>query len=328
MVVAAFVTSFAQVGIKKWLFASTPDICTPFNANSLTCPQMRSFFTASVLWCVLTASPGLCQELMGLLAFLAGASLAQSGNLAKEPCITLCSTRSSLAPCCPFSCGLTCGACVSSSASRPCCSFRLRTDRASASSVQYPSSWLRDVNFPIAFSGPLFIPGVPALNTAVWVLVNFLTRASPTLFEAKGMATDEMSVALQNTWYDAGTSAGGRRCVRGWGEIVCQESCALILIIRHSQYNYILSVGLDTGTVIGVIIVFLCLQLPKGGTLTFNWWGNLVWQESQSRVSASPVPAPVDLVEGSTLAADCLDILALAPLPILRSARRYRDDSA
>jgi hypothetical protein len=52
MVVAASVTSLTQVGIKIWLFATTPDICTSNNTSSLTCPQMQSFYTASVLWCI------------------------------------------------------------------------------------------------------------------------------------------------------------------------------------------------------------------------------------------------------------------------------------
>lgn len=41
-----------QVGVKQWLFATTPDICTEQSGNSLTCPRAKVFFTASVLWYV------------------------------------------------------------------------------------------------------------------------------------------------------------------------------------------------------------------------------------------------------------------------------------
>jgi hypothetical protein len=91
---------------------------------------------------------------------------------------------------------------------------------------------------------------------------------------------------------------GRRRYFRLWSKVrlrpLTAYSCArpfarrrLTSTFRHPQYNYIISVGLDTGTIIGILIVFLCLQLPKDGTLALNWWGNLVWQESQSRHPAS-----------------------------------------
>ncbi|KIO29065.1 hypothetical protein M407DRAFT_228715, partial [Tulasnella calospora MUT 4182] len=47
-----------------------------------------------------------------------------------------------------------------------------------------------------------------------------------------------------------------------------------------SRYNYILGSALDAGTVIGLILLFLAVQLPKNGKLTLNWWGNRVWQNS------------------------------------------------
>ncbi|KAI0035859.1 OPT oligopeptide transporter [Vararia minispora EC-137] len=45
-----------------------------------------------------------------------------------------------------------------------------------------------------------------------------------------------------------------------------------------SKYNYVLSAGLDSGFVIGTIIVFFCLQFPRNGTIgessILSWWGN------------------------------------------------------
>jgi OPT family small oligopeptide transporter len=39
------------------------------------------------------------------------------------------------------------------------------------------------------------------------------------------------------------------------------------------RYNYILSAALDAGVAIGLIVIFFCLQYPKGG-IELNWWGN------------------------------------------------------
>ncbi|GAA5828625.1 hypothetical protein JCM11251_000877 [Rhodosporidiobolus azoricus] len=57
-------------------------------------------------------------------------------------------------------------------------------------------------------------------------------------------------------------------------------------ILRHrhfrwwSKFNFILSAGLDAGTVLSGIVIFLSLQLPKNGTISLNWWGNTVFTET------------------------------------------------
>jgi OPT family small oligopeptide transporter len=45
------------------------------------------------------------------------------------------------------------------------------------------------------------------------------------------------------------------------------------------RYNYILSAGLDAGVGLSLLVIFFCVQLPKGGA-TLNWWGNDVWQNT------------------------------------------------
>lgn len=45
------------------------------------------------------------------------------------------------------------------------------------------------------------------------------------------------------------------------------------------RFNYILSAGLDIGVSMGMVLVFFCLQYPKGG-VQLNWWGNTVWQNT------------------------------------------------
>jgi hypothetical protein len=48
-----------------------------------------------------------------------------------------------------------------------------------------------------------------------------------------------------------------------------------------SKFNYVLSAGLDSGTILAVIVIFFTLQLPfQNGGLTVNWWGNVGFQNS------------------------------------------------
>ncbi|KAF9477891.1 oligopeptide transporter [Pholiota conissans] len=47
-----------------------------------------------------------------------------------------------------------------------------------------------------------------------------------------------------------------------------------------SKFNYVLSSALDSGTVIAVMVIFFTLQFPRGGSISVNWWGNLVFQDT------------------------------------------------
>ncbi|GJN94762.1 hypothetical protein Rhopal_007854-T1 [Rhodotorula paludigena] len=44
-----------------------------------------------------------------------------------------------------------------------------------------------------------------------------------------------------------------------------------------SKYNFVLSAGLDAGTVVAALVIFFALQLPKGGSISLDWWGNNVY---------------------------------------------------
>ncbi|TFY75549.1 hypothetical protein EWM64_g8464 [Hericium alpestre] len=44
-----------------------------------------------------------------------------------------------------------------------------------------------------------------------------------------------------------------------------------------SKFNYVTSAGLDSGTVISLIVIFFTLQFPKHGTINLDWWGNNVY---------------------------------------------------
>jgi len=59
-----------------------------------------------------------------------------------------------------------------------------------------------------------------------------------------------------------------------------------------SKFNFVLSAGLDVGTVISGIVIFLALQLPKGGALQLNWWGNTVYTETDDYYGVSYLEVP------------------------------------
>ena len=61
------------------------------------------------------------------------------------------------------------------------------------------------------------------------------------------------------------------------------------------RYNYLLSTGLDAGVIVGLIVIFFALQMPKGG-ISVKWWGNSVWQNT---ADAQMVPLKV-LAPGQT----------------------------
>ncbi|BEJ18145.1 hypothetical protein CspHIS471_0704220 [Cutaneotrichosporon sp. HIS471] len=44
-----------------------------------------------------------------------------------------------------------------------------------------------------------------------------------------------------------------------------------------ARYNYVLSASLDVGTIAGLLVIFLCLRLPKADLV---WWGNTVYQRT------------------------------------------------
>ncbi|TFK41282.1 OPT oligopeptide transporter [Crucibulum laeve] len=62
------------------------------------------------------------------------------------------------------------------------------------------------------------------------------------------------------------------------------------------RYNYILSAALDAGVALALIVIFFCVQYPKGG-FELVWWGNTVWQNT-----ADAMGMPLKMVaEGSII---------------------------
>jgi hypothetical protein len=52
-----------------------------------------------------------------------------------------------------------------------------------------------------------------------------------------------------------------------------------------SRHNYVLAAALDVGTIVGVLVIFICLQLPRDGKLQLDWFGNTIFTNSLSRSS-------------------------------------------
>lgn len=61
------------------------------------------------------------------------------------------------------------------------------------------------------------------------------------------------------------------------------------------KYGYVLSSALDSGTVMGVIFIFLGMQMAKGGSsedASMKWWGNTVHTATLDwkRQALKPIP--------------------------------------
>lgn len=51
-IVAALVTSFVQVGVKRWLMGVVPDLCARDQSANLSCPYAATYYSTSIIWCV------------------------------------------------------------------------------------------------------------------------------------------------------------------------------------------------------------------------------------------------------------------------------------
>lgn len=56
-----------------------------------------------------------------------------------------------------------------------------------------------------------------------------------------------------------------------------------------ARYNYVLSASLDVGTVAGLLVIFLCLRLPKADLV---WWGNTVYTRTTDWTGEARDPLP------------------------------------
>lgn len=59
-----------------------------------------------------------------------------------------------------------------------------------------------------------------------------------------------------------------------------------------SKFSFVLSAGLDSGTVLSGLVMFFALQLPKDGTLAIDWWGNNVFTNTADWNGAILLPVP------------------------------------
>lgn len=61
-----------------------------------------------------------------------------------------------------------------------------------------------------------------------------------------------------------------------------------------TRYNFVTSAAMDTGTVITSLVIFLCLVLPKGGTISLDWWGNSITGNTLDGQGLSRLIPPTD----------------------------------
>lgn len=117
----------------------------------------------------------------------------------------------------------------------------------------HPKSWVQYISTPIILNGVGFMPPATGINYSSW-----------------------FAVASIFQYYIR------RRNFLWW-----------------SKFNYVTSAALDTGmsptsslepsadivlaflgVVLSTMFIFFTLQLPRGGSINVDWWGNNVWQKS------------------------------------------------
>ncbi|KAG8706561.1 hypothetical protein FRC09_002348 [Ceratobasidium sp. 395] len=204
-VIASLISCFVVVGVQAWMFSNIPDLCDKHQPNKFTCPGVRVFGTASLIWGGIgparTFNPGQIYYPL-TFCFLIGAVL-------------------------------------------PIPLYFLAR--------RYPHSWFKYVNVPVVFTGTGNMPPASGINYSSWVMVGFIFQY----------------------WI--------RRRHFGW----------------WSRYNYILSAALDSGVAVATILIFFCLQFPRGGALQLHWWGNDV----ADRTADGQMRAHLPLAKGSAFGA-------------------------
>ena len=114
---------------------------------------------------------------------------------------------------------------------------------------RWKNAFIQKINFPVIFAAMLLIPPASGINYSSWFMAGVVFRRNNL------SSFCIVLMLIKNTEFLL-----RRRKFRWW-----------------SKFNFISSAALDSGTVVGVTFVFLLLQLPKGGTLSINWWGNTVF---------------------------------------------------
>lgn len=106
---------------------------------------------------------------------------------------------------------------------------------------RFPNTWLTLVSVPVAISGLTLMPPATGINFSSSLIVCFIFRASASAVYLSASLTLARILAEYFVRH---------RYFRWW-----------------SKYNFVLSAGLDAGTVLSGIVIFFALQLPKGGSI-------------------------------------------------------------
>ncbi|GAA6042983.1 hypothetical protein JCM8097_003869 [Rhodosporidiobolus ruineniae] len=182
-IVSTIITSFVQVGVKRWLVSTVPDLCSTHQSANLTCPTVRVLYSSSIVWGLIGPARQFGAGHMYnpiLYWLLAGAVL---------PVLTWLVAR------------------------------------------RFPNTWVAYISVPVALTGAIFMPPATGINFSSWFFVGFIFQ-----------------YVMRH------------RHFRWW-----------------SKFNFVLSAGLDAGTLLSTIVIFLVLYLPKNGTISLDWWGNNVY---------------------------------------------------
>ncbi|KAF8707703.1 oligopeptide transporter, partial [Rhizoctonia solani] len=152
-VIASLVSCFVVVGVQGWMFEHIPDLCDMHQPNKFTCPGVRVFGTASLIWGGIgparTFNPG-------QILYLPAHFVSPHSRLPvpSRPKVWVADNTTPLQIC--FLIG----------AVLPIPLYFLAR--------RYPHSWFKYVNMPVVFTGTGNLPPANGINYSSWVMVGFI----------------------------------------------------------------------------------------------------------------------------------------------------------
>ncbi|KAG8947295.1 hypothetical protein FRC04_010871 [Tulasnella sp. 424] len=155
--------------------------------------------------------------------------------------------------------------------------------------------------------------GMALFYTEAFKLGHYLKLPPRTVFSGERLVlVTSLDKAVSTTWSSTEANVLGAFCERTHHSIrigIPARVGKLALHIFHvkcvikrrnfrwwAKYNYILGAAFDAGTSLSGVVIAAALGIPKGGTLSPDWWGNSVWMDTADAIGVPYLPT--DPIQG------------------------------